>query len=129
MNANAQPPSGDGGQATVELALALPIVVLLLLAVIQLAVVVRDAVVVTHAAREAARAAAVSADPVGAGRRAALAAAVGPLHADRLAVTVSERAGRVTADIRYRAPTEVPLIGALVADADLRGHASMQVEP
>ena len=119
---------GDEGQAAVELALALPLVVLLLLAVVQLAVVIRDAVVVTHVAREAARAAAVAADPSSAGGRAARSAA-GGLHLDRMIVTVAEHAGVVTATIRYRAPTEVPLVGPLVGDADLAGRASMQVEP
>lgn len=128
MSPAAHPPPRDAGQAAVELALALPVVALLLLAIIQLTVVVRDAVVVTHVAREAARAAAVSADPVGAGRRAA-AAAAGPLHADRFVVAITERSGLVTANVRYRVPTDVPIIGALVSDADLHGRASMQVEP
>ncbi|MGH9185287.1 MAG: TadE family protein, partial [Acidimicrobiales bacterium] len=44
------------GQATVELALVLPFVALVLLAVAQTALVVRAQVLVTHAAREAARA-------------------------------------------------------------------------
>ena len=50
---------GDGGQASVELALVLPLVVLLLLAVVQLGLLVRDQILVVHAAREAAREAAV----------------------------------------------------------------------
>ena len=54
------------GQATVELALGLPVVCIGVLLVLQLALVGRDAVLVAHAAREAARAAAV--DPT---RRAA----------------------------------------------------------
>ena len=45
-------------QATVELALVLPVVATLLLAVVQVGLVVRDQIRVTHAAREAARAAA-----------------------------------------------------------------------
>ena len=49
----------EGGQATVEVALLLPLLALLLLAVVQVGLVVRDQVLVTHAAREAARAAAV----------------------------------------------------------------------
>ena len=53
---------GDHGQATVELALCLPVVVIALLAVLQVAVVARDHVLVAHAAREAARAVAVGAD-------------------------------------------------------------------
>jgi len=60
------------GQASVELALVLPLVVVLLLVVVQVGLVVRDQILVVHAAREAAREAAVdtSAD---APRRAALA--------------------------------------------------------
>src|SRR4029078_2878808 len=42
------------GQATVELALVLPLVVFALLAILQVGLVVRDQVAVVHAAREAA---------------------------------------------------------------------------
>ena len=49
----------EGGQATVEVALLLPLLATMLLAVVQVGLVVRDQVLVTHAAREAARAAAV----------------------------------------------------------------------
>ncbi|HRE03755.1 MAG TPA: TadE/TadG family type IV pilus assembly protein, partial [Ilumatobacteraceae bacterium] len=71
----------DHGQSTVELALAMPLVCMLLLAVVQLAVVVRDRLAVADAARVGARAAAVSANPSAAGSSAALGAlgaAVGP---------------------------------------------------
>ena len=54
---------GARGQSTVELALLLPVVVLLLLAVLQMGLLARDIVLVTHASREAARAAAVDSDP------------------------------------------------------------------
>ena len=53
----------EEGQATVELALLLPVVVVLLLAVLQLGLVARDVVLVAHAAREASRVAAVDDDP------------------------------------------------------------------
>ena len=46
-----------------ELALVLPLVVALLLAVVQVGLIVRDQVLVVHAAREAAREAAVDPDP------------------------------------------------------------------
>ena len=49
----------DRGQSSVEVALLLPFLALLLLAVIQVGLVVRDQVLVVHVAREAARAAAV----------------------------------------------------------------------
>jgi Flp pilus assembly protein TadG len=118
----------DAGQSTVELALVLPFVVLILLAVVQLGVIVQDQLLVTHAAREAARAAAVSAD-AGAASRAA--AAAGPLDPTRLEVAVTGRAGAgsyVHATVRYRADTAVPLIGPLVGDVDLHAEAAMRVE-
>ena len=52
----------EGGQATVEFAFLLPLVVFAALAVIQIGLVVRDQMGVVHAAREAARAASVDAD-------------------------------------------------------------------
>ena len=119
---------GDGGQAAVELALVLPLVALVLLAVVQVGLVVRDQVLVVHAAREAAREAAVEAAP-DASRRAALAGS--GLHADRLSVDVTGRGGagtRVRVQIRYRAPTRVPLVGAAVGDVDLEATATMRVE-
>ena len=119
---------GDRGQAAVELALVLPLVVILALALCQVALVVRDQVLVIHAAREAARASAVDADP-GVARRSALSS--GPLASERVDVGVSGRAGpgsRVEVVVRYRSPTEVPVIGPLVGDVALSGSASMRVE-
>lgn len=118
----------DGGQAAVELALVLPLVFILVLAVVQVGLVVRDQVLVVHAAREAARRAAV--DP---GRRAALEAArrAADLDPRRLSVETSGRGGPgtvVSVRVRYRSPTEVPLAGALVGDVTLEGRASMRVE-
>ena len=56
-------PAGDRGQASVELALLLPLLVLLLLVILQVGLLGRDVVLVTHASREAARAAATDPDP------------------------------------------------------------------
>ncbi len=81
--------AGEGGQTTVELALALPLVAMSILLVVQIGLVVRDEVLVTHAAREAARAAAVSRDPAAAGQAAR---AAGPLDAGRLHVDVDRLA-------------------------------------
>ncbi|MBK9180245.1 MAG: pilus assembly protein [Acidimicrobiales bacterium] len=120
--------SPQRGQAAVELALVLPLVALLLLALIQVGLVVRDQVLVIHAAREGARAAAVDDDP-GAARRAALRAA--GLAAGRLTVEVDGRGGegsRVRVRVRYRAPTDVPLVGGLVGDVTVGGSVTMRVE-
>jgi Flp pilus assembly protein TadG len=121
--------SGDErGQATVELALVLPLVVVLLLALVQAAVVARDQILVTHAAREAARAVAVD-DDVDAARRAAEQA--GPLAAERLDVTVTGRDGvgsRVRVVVRYTLPTRVPLVGRVLDEVTLEASATMRVE-
>lgn len=118
----------DEGQAAVELALVLPLVALVLLAVVQVGLVVRDQVLVVHAAREAAREAAVEPSP-DASRRAALDGS--GLDAERLSVDVTGRGGagtRVRVEVRYRAPTEVPLVGAALADVALEATATMRVE-
>jgi Flp pilus assembly protein TadG len=118
----------ERGQATVELALLLPLLALLLLGVVQVGLVVRAQVLVTHAAREAARAAAV--DPqVAVAREGAVAAA--RLDPDRLSVELSgstEPGGRLTVTVRYRAPTAVPLVGGLIGDRTLVAEATMRVE-
>jgi Flp pilus assembly protein TadG len=118
----------EDGQATVELALCLPVLALLALVVLQVAVVVRDQVLVTHAAREAARQTAVTAD-LGAVRQAAEAS--GHLDPDRLAVTVRDRGrpgSRATVEVRYRAPTALPIVGRLVGDVELRANAAIRIE-
>jgi Flp pilus assembly protein TadG len=122
------PPGAEGGQATVELALLLPVVVVVLLTVVQVAVLGRDALLVAHAAREAARAAAVDPHP---GAAPAAASAAGGLDPDRLEVTVSGRGGpgsRVRVEVRYEAPADVPLVGRLVGDRTLVSAVTMRVE-
>ncbi len=111
-----------------ELALVLPLVALVLLAVVQVGLLVRDQVLVVHAAREAAREAAVEANPDEV-RRVALAGS--NLEDDRLEVGVSGRGGpgtHVRVEVAYRAPTRVPLVGAVLADLTLQASATMRVE-
>ena len=119
-------PSRERGQATVELALAFPIVVVMLLAIVQVTLVVRDQVAVIHAAREGARAAAVT----GAGAPdgvAAARAAVG-LEPGRLAVQVV-KGTEVRATARYRSPTDVPIVGRFIGDVTVQASAVMRAEP
>jgi Flp pilus assembly protein TadG len=112
------------GQATVELALVLPLVVFGLLAVLQVGLVVRDQVAVVHAAREAARAASVDPDPaapVRAARRVVARAEVDvgprPRVGEPIAVTVTDTSR-----------TDLPLVGALFPDPRLSARATMRVE-
>ena len=118
----------DGGQASVELALVLPLVMILLLAVVQMGLLVRDQILVVHAAREAAREAAV--DPAAdAPRRAALASST--LSDSSLTVTSTGRGApgsRVRVEVAYRTSSAVPLVGPAVGKLTLRASATMRVE-
>jgi Flp pilus assembly protein TadG len=120
--------SRDEGQAAVELALVLPLVALLLLALVQAGLVIRDQILVVHAAREAAREAAVDPAP---DTPAKAAAASSTLDGDRLKVDTSGRGragSRVRVHVVYRAPTEVPVVGALLPDVTLEASTTMRVE-
>jgi Flp pilus assembly protein TadG len=121
----------DAGQATVEFAVVLPLVAILVLGVVQIAVVAREHLAVWHAARTGARAAAVSHDPVGAGTRAALAAT--GLDAVRFDVTVVPTWGAtgpwVDVVVDYLVRTEVPIIGRLLPDFVVSASVSMAREP
>jgi len=118
------PARSDRGQATVELALCLPIVCLLLLGVVQIALVVRDQLAVQLVAREAARAASVAADPSGAATGAAGAAGISSVVVN---VVVGTRT--VTATAVYIEPTDVPLVGAFLPDVRVTASATMALEP
>lgn len=102
-----------------------PVLVMMLLATVQVLVIVRAQVAVTHAAREGARAAAVSADASAAAR-----AAVGQLvELDGLSVITSTDAGRVSTVVRATVLTRVPLIGSLLPEVGVAASATMAVEP
>jgi hypothetical protein len=120
--------AGERGQSAVELVLIFPLIALVVLAVVQAGLVVRDHVLVGHATREAVRVASVDDDPA--------APEVGaiessPLDPDRLEVWVGPRGesgSRVTVQVRYRSVTDVPLIGPLIGDVDIEAEATMRVE-
>lgn len=116
--------SSDRGQATVELALAVPILCLLLLGVVQIAVVVRDQLLAIEAARVGARAAAVAADTTSAGDGAAQRVLQGVGDAS---VVVSGDA--VTVRVSIVNGTDIPLIGALLPDVTIDASATMVLEP
>ncbi|MEM8921915.1 MAG: TadE/TadG family type IV pilus assembly protein [Actinomycetota bacterium] len=120
--------AGQAGQATVELVLALPVVLLALLAVLQVGLVVNDRLLVAHAAREGARAAAVEPSD---GAATAAASAATWLDPDRLTVVRSggtDPGDRVTIRVEYRSPTGVPLVGHLVGDVIVSSTVTMRVE-
>ncbi len=112
------------GQATVELALLLPLIFALLVLVFQVALVARDEIVVVHAARDAAREAAVSSD-------AGLVTAAARRNLPGAKVHIVRRGGvgePVEVAISYVSHTDLPLVGALVPDLTLHGESVMSVE-
>ena len=115
----------SSGQATVEFALVMPVLILMTLAVVQVGLVVRDRVLVTHAAREAVREAAVGS---GAAEVAAAAGRASPLDADRMSVTTSRQGSRVVVTVRYDSPTNVFMVGRLLGDVALEATATMRFE-
>lgn len=118
----------DGGQSTVELALVLPVVLALMVTVVQVGLVVRDQVRVVHAAREGARAAAVSPEPGVAEQAVARNAGLAPGRVQVRTTGRSARGSDVTVTVTYRAATDLPLIGPLVPDLILTAAATMRVE-
>lgn len=121
----ADPDDRGGGQTTVEFVLIMPLLVLLTLAIVQVGLLVRTRVLVTHAAREAVREAAVGGS--GSEVRAA-AAASGPLSPDRLTVAIATTGGRVAVSVHYDAPTDVFLVGPLLGDVGFDASATMRLE-
>jgi Flp pilus assembly protein TadG len=118
----------EQGQATVELALLLPLLVLLTLGLVQLGLLAHDRVALTHAAREAVRTAVVDPSP-----DAVHAAAVraSSLDASRLSTRVGGGGdgGDVTVVVTYRAPIDVPVVSSLVGDVTLTERFVGQSEP
>jgi hypothetical protein len=99
-------------------------VVVLVLGLLQVALVGRDRVALEVAAREGARAAAVSAAPAVAAR----AAAERVTTLAPLTVAVEVGGDVVTVEVRAR-PTRVPLFASVVDDVELSARATMALEP
>lgn len=121
-------PRSQNGQATVELALCLPLIALLLAAFVEVASTALDQVRVWHAAREGARVAAVEGgtDKV---RMAAyraglddLVVRVDPLEHNRV---IGEP---VTVDIEYRHEGRVPLLARFIGPTSLRAAVTTRIE-
>jgi hypothetical protein len=114
----------DHGQATVELALVLPVLLLLLLGLVQTAIVARDELLVHDAARAAAREASVDAG-MSRVRDAARRALAG------VSVEVERSGGigdPVTVVVHYHEHTNLPLVGPLYPDVDLHATSTMRAE-
>ena len=105
----------ESGSAVVEFALVMPLLLLVALALVQVAVVGRDRLVVEHAARAGAREAAV--DPDDATVRATAlgeAAALDPALLDVAVERASSFGDPALVRVVYDVPVAVPLAGWLV---------------
>ena len=112
------------GQSTVEFALVLPMIFGLLVLVFQVALVSRDEVLVTHAARAAVREASVTPDTA----RVAAAARRSLASADVRVVQRGAVGEPVEVEVSYVSVTDLPIVGALLPDLTLHSHAVMRVE-
>lgn len=117
---------GQRGQATVELALLLPVLALLLLLAVQVALVARDRVVAVHTVRVAARAAIV--DPDEAAVRDAVRAQGGPVDRVRVEVTDDPHHDDLVAVTVRMRPVTVPIVGRVLGHTVLTERLSVLVE-
>jgi hypothetical protein len=123
--------TSDSGQATVELALVLPILLLVTIAVCQLAIVLNSYLVVTSASRDAARRAAETNDTSSA-KKAALESMSG-LPGPRPEVEVSFPEGRskgspVKVIVSYCPPLLLPGLDRLIPRPRFKAQATMALE-
>lgn len=114
----------DRGQAAVEFALTVPILLMALLGAIQVFVVLVDRIHLVHVTRDAARAASVAEEP----RRAAQAAVERSLPARSVSVSVDEHDEVVTVEVVLVNSTDVPIIGRFLPDVELHESLSMLAE-
>lgn len=115
----------EHGQAAVELALVVPLLLALLVVLAHVGLVVRDRVLVVHAAREAARAVAV--DPQAEVARRAARATKG-LDPRRLDVTTRREGATMTVVVSYRAVTNVRFLGRKLPEISVKEQVTAYVE-
>lgn len=118
--------NNDAGQATVEVALAVPLLVVVMLFGVQIALVIRDQIATIAAAREAARAVVVADGKTNVADAAV--ARTAALNPSRRSVKVSINGGLVTAIVTYRSPTDLPLVGIFIPDITVHSSATMALE-
>ena len=116
------------GQATVELALALPLVALVMGALVEFGVLVADQARLWHAAREAARVAAVDPDEEHQ-MHAARATGIGPLEMNtEPGPNLRVQGEPIEVSLEYSPAGTVPLIGELFESLTLSSSATMRIE-
>jgi Flp pilus assembly protein TadG len=115
----------ERGQATVELVLVVPVLVVLALFLVQVGLVVRSLVLVHHAAREGVRVAAVGGDLERVRQAVVGSSGLAPSATD---VDLRIDGDLATVAVTYRDPTDVPLVGALLPEIPVTASATMRRE-
>lgn len=115
----------ENGQSTVEFALVLPVVLILILGLLQVAVLARDQIMVMGAAREGVREAIVTPDQ-GAINSAARSAAPG-LNLDVKVTRGTERGDPAKVNVSAP-PAKLPIVGEIVGNLNLKASATMRME-
>lgn len=130
MTTHGPPDRSERGQSTIEFALVIPLVLFVVVAVAQVALVAYSQIAVVHTAREVARA--VSREP--ATDVAQLHAGLGSLPANdvEIDVTIEQAPGSDLSLVRVHARYEVPgIVGlfGLLDQYEVEAEAAMLVEP
>lgn len=126
MGRPSSPSSHESAQATVEFALVLPVLVLVMWLGVESVLLVRDQVLVTHAAREAARVAAVGGSAAEAASAAARRSGLSGEAALNVRVGVNGQVAEVTVRLEERA--RLPILGRLVPSLDVSASVAMRLE-
>lgn len=120
--------SREDGQATLELALCLPVLALVFAGLVEVSLVAVDQVRVAHAAREGARASAVDPDP-GAARAAADASGLQGIEVAVEPGAEERSPGRpTTVRVAYPYRSRVPVVGDVFDRLVLEADATMRIE-
>ncbi len=113
--------SNDRGQATVEFALTIPILLMVLLGAVQVFVLLVDRLHLVHVTRDATRAASVSADPTSAVDRVIERAWPGR----EVSYRVNDDGDLVSVRVEVVNSTDVPIIGRFLPDVHLSESLTM----
>ena len=114
----------DRGQAAVEFVLTLPLAVILVLAVVQVAVVLTERSRLESVTWNAARSASVASSPTTAARK-----RVDELLGGGATVLVDDDGLYVTVRVRRTIPTDVPVVGRFFPDVTVDSELTLLREP
>ncbi|MEI8322228.1 MAG: TadE family protein [Actinomycetes bacterium] len=114
----------ERGQATIEFALALPLLVVFVMLIAQFAIVARQQLALWEVARDAARLASVSPNPQTAAQE-----IVAQNGFSTSAVVATNSDGITQVSLTFKENTSLPLLGPFIPSITLRAHVAMLTEP